>query len=122
MNMRVENPDKNYRRRMFLTLLLISIITVFTIGVLAISDYKQATSLRGVWRYAYVSADVVNGQLVVPAYHGGGAVPPCTPLQIRWWLVPKDDPKEAWTQTYVQVYIGGNWIDDPPFVKAVIKP
>jgi len=119
--MRVETPDNNYRR-MILTLLLINIIAVFIISVLALSDYQQATSSRGVWRYAYVSADVVNGKLVVPAYHGGGAVPPCTPLQIRWWLAPRDTPTEAWTQIYVQVYINGAWEWDPPHVKAGIVP
>jgi len=45
--MRVETPDNNYRR-MILTLLLINIIAVFIISVLALSDYQQATSSRGV--------------------------------------------------------------------------
>ncbi|MEM2940184.1 MAG: hypothetical protein QW304_01315 [Thermoproteota archaeon] len=117
MNMRVENPDKNYRRRIMVTVLLISIIfslSVIIVIAVHLSERKEATSARGVWRYASVSADRGADGKLYNIYHGYGYAPPCTPMPVQQLPSYNHTSTYAWTRQRIKVYINNQWVDDPP--------
>ncbi|MGC8832050.1 MAG: hypothetical protein ACP5PQ_05670 [Thermoproteota archaeon] len=113
--MRVENPGKNYRRIMVPVLLISLIASLSIIIVIAnhLSERKEATSARGVWRYASVDADRVNG-ILYNIIHGYGYAPPCTPIPVRQFPSFGYTSTYAWTRQHIQVYINGQWVDDLP--------